>query len=141
MAAETQNLQTRIQQLEGITIGYVDSTRLTYLVKSYARQAHQEFCKENPSSSWADLDVIWSVIPAREKEAVVDRLDELYKLAGVFTSRTEVVESGYEQRLNLARAAWLQEKRKKRSESLMVEAIEANTLLGEEASGPSRPGA
>lgn len=86
------------------------------MIKTYARKAHQEFCKANPSSSWADLDVIWSAIPAREKVVVINRLDELCKHAGFFTIRTEVVESGYEQRLNLVRAAWLQEKRKKRSE-------------------------
>ena len=84
--------------------------------KSYARQAHREFCRDNPDSHWADIDEPWSSIPEKEKRHVLARLHELCSSAGLFAQETGLVTSAYEQRLNLARSAWLQERRKKRSQ-------------------------
>ncbi|EHY59958.1 hypothetical protein HRR83_006322 [Exophiala dermatitidis] len=81
--------------------------------KDAARRAHLEFCASHPSSSWADVRVVWTAIPETEKLQVIRLVYNLCVESNLFppTTQRSVIEAGIEQRLHQVRRTWQQTSR------------------------------
>jgi len=83
--------------------------------KNFARRVHGEYCAANPRSRWADVNIVWTAVPEREKEDVIRLMYNLCSDARLFppTTSRAVIEAGIEQRLHQVRRTWQQTSRTK----------------------------
>ncbi|KIX04001.1 uncharacterized protein Z518_07554 [Rhinocladiella mackenziei CBS 650.93] len=85
--------------------------------KNFARNAHNEYCQAHPNSRWADVNVVWTAVPEREKLAVIGIMFSLCSQNELFPPSTPraTIEQGIEQRLHQVRRTWQQTSRSKKS--------------------------
>ena len=78
--------------------------------KNFARRVHGEYCAARPNSKWADVSVVWTAVPEREKLDVIRLMYNLCTESNLFPANTgrAVIESGIEQRLHQVRRTWQQ---------------------------------
>jgi hypothetical protein len=81
--------------------------------KNFARRVHGEYCAAHPKSRWADVGVVWTAVPEREKLDVIRLMYNLCVDSRLFPASTgrDVVEAGIEQRLHQVRRTWQQTSR------------------------------
>jgi len=81
--------------------------------KNFARRVHGEYCAAKPDSKWADVNVVWTAVPEREKLAVIELMFNLCTESNLFPqgTRRDKIEAGIEQRLHQVRRTWQQTSR------------------------------
>ena len=81
--------------------------------KNFARRVHGEYCAAHPSSRWADVSVVWTAVPEREKLDVIRLMYNLCIESNLFplTTGRATIEAGIEQRLHQVRRTWQQTSR------------------------------
>ena len=81
--------------------------------KNFARRVHGEYCAARPSSKWADVNIVWTAVPEREKLDVIQLMYNLCVESRLFppTTRRTTIEAGIEQRLHQVRRTWQQTSR------------------------------